>query len=58
MDWIEQRFGVSPDAGDGGLERLIALAAAALLVVFAARTPVVRRRLASLRRGRAARAHS
>jgi len=55
MDWIEQVFGVSPDGGDGGLERLIAVAAAVLLIAFATRTPLVRRRLASLRRRRTAR---
>jgi len=40
MDWIEELFGISPDAGTGTLEALIAGAVVALMlgVVFAVRT--------------------
>jgi hypothetical protein len=48
MDWIEQLFGVSPDGGDGGLERLIAVAAALVLVALASRLPAVRTALVRL----------
>jgi len=48
MDWIEQLVGISPDGGDGGLERLLAVAATLVLVVLAARLPIVRTRLTAL----------
>ena len=62
MDWIEQWFGIAPDNGDGTLELLITLLAAAVIVAAAAwRIPNVRavalrfmarlQRLALLRRG-------
>ena len=40
MDWIEELFGISPDAGSGTLEALIAGAVVAVIlgVIFAART--------------------
>ena len=40
MDWIEQLFGISPDAGSGILESLIAGAVVAVIlgVVLAVRT--------------------
>jgi hypothetical protein len=40
MDWIEELFGISPDAGSGTLEALIAgaVVAVTLGVVFAVRT--------------------
>ena len=48
MDWIEQWFGIAPDNGDGTLEMLIVLSAAAVIVSAAAwRAPRVR--LAALR---------
>ena len=39
MDWIEELFGISPDAGSGTLEALIAgaLVAVILGVIFAVR---------------------
>jgi hypothetical protein len=39
MDWIEELFGISPDAGSGTLEALIAGAAVAVIlgVIFAVR---------------------
>ena len=39
MDWIEELFGLSPDAGSGTLEALIAGAVAAVIlgVIFAVR---------------------
>ena len=39
MDWIEELFGISPDAGNGTLEGLIAgaLVAVILAVVFGLR---------------------
>ena len=49
MDWIEELFGISPDAGNGTLEALIAgaLVAVILAVVFGLRarqTRVIERR--------------
>lgn len=40
MDWIEELFGISPDAGSGTLEAVIAgaLVAVILGVTFAVRT--------------------
>lgn len=40
MDWIEELFGISPDAGSGTLEALIAGAVAAVIlgVVFTVRS--------------------
>jgi len=35
MDWIERWFGVAPDHGDGTLELLLLLAAAAVLATAA-----------------------
>ena len=39
MDWIEELFGISPDAGNGTLEALIAGAVVAVIlgVIFAVR---------------------
>jgi hypothetical protein len=39
LDWIEQLFGISPDAGTGTLEALIAGAVVAVIlgVIFAVR---------------------
>jgi hypothetical protein len=39
VDWIEELFGISPDAGSGTLEALIAGAVVAVVlgVIFAAR---------------------
>lgn len=39
MDWIEEIFGISPDAGSGTLEALIAGAVVAVMlgVIFAVR---------------------
>ena len=44
MDWIEELFGISPDAGSGTLEALIAgaLVAVILGVIFAVRARSVR----------------
>jgi hypothetical protein len=44
VDWIEELFGISPDAGSGTLEALIAGAVVALIlgVMFATRTRSVR----------------
>ncbi len=43
MDWIEELFGISPDAGTGTLEALIAGAVVAVLLgvilAWRARTP-------------------
>jgi hypothetical protein len=40
VDWIEEIFGISPDAGSGTLEALIAGAVVAVIlgVIFALRT--------------------
>ena len=40
MDWIEELFGISPDAGSGTLEALIAGAVVAVILgaTFAVRT--------------------
>lgn len=40
MDWIEELFGISPDAGSGTLEALIAGAVGAVILgaIFAVRT--------------------
>lgn len=40
MDWIEELFGISPDAGSGTLEALIAGAAVAVIlgVILAVRS--------------------
>ena len=40
MDWIEELFGISPDAGNGTLEALIAGAVVAVIlgVIFAVRS--------------------
>jgi hypothetical protein len=45
MDWIEELLGISPDAGSGTLEALIAatLAAVTLAVAFGIRAGRVRR---------------
>jgi hypothetical protein len=45
MDWIETLFGISPDAGSGGLEALIAgaLVAVVLAIAFGIRSGRVRR---------------
>jgi len=47
-DWIEEVFGVEPDAGSGSLEALIAIALAVATIAFAlgARREVVRARAA------------
>jgi hypothetical protein len=44
VDWIEELFGISPDAGTGTLEALIAgaLVAVTLGVIFAVRTRTAR----------------
>ncbi len=36
QDWIEQRFGIDPDAGNGSLERFFVALALAVAVTFAA----------------------
>jgi hypothetical protein len=40
VDWIEELFGISPDAGNGTLEALIAGAVVAVIlgVIFAVRS--------------------
>jgi hypothetical protein len=49
MDWIERWFGVAPDNGEGSLEMLISLcAAAAGLATFAYLHPRTRAYLATL----------
>lgn len=46
MDWIEQWFGFAPDNGDGTLELLIMLVAAAVIAVAVVwRLPRARRAL-------------
>jgi len=48
MDWIEQWFGLSPDGGDGSVERLLLGAVAAVVVaIMSMALPLLR---ASLRR--------
>jgi len=44
MDWIEELFGISPDAGSGTLEALIAGAVVAVLLgaIFAVRSRTAR----------------
>lgn len=44
MDWIEELFGISPDAGTGTLEALIAGTAVAVILgaVFALRSRAAR----------------
>ena len=44
MDWIEELFGISPDAGTGTLEALIAGAAVAVILgaVFTLRSRAAR----------------
>jgi hypothetical protein len=48
-DWIELVFRVDPDQGSGSLERLIALAFAALAVAFGALARRERHRLSAAR---------
>lgn len=46
MDWIEQWFGISPDGGDGSLERLLLGAAVvAAVVIMSTAVPRVRESL-------------
>ncbi len=35
QDWIEQRFGIDPDAGNGSLERFLVALCLAVAVTFA-----------------------